>query len=58
MIEYEFNCIECGEDHIFVGDNMSADAECADGTHSNVCPDEIFQSRAAEAAGDAMRDGS
>ena len=56
MTEFEFNCSECVDDHTFVGDTVSASAECEDGTTVELCPAEIYESWKGEAEGDAYRD--
>lgn len=55
---YEYACPSCGDHAVdFVGDKLSAMGECPDCGDVEICPDELAASDAAEAAGDAYRDG-
>lgn len=50
-------CPHCGEDVVFEGDRWEAVGECKNCGTVTVCPDELHYYDAAEARGDAQRDG-
>ncbi len=54
--EFEFTCPGCGDDLVFLGDKFEAWAECPDCGEVTVSPLELWESEAAERAGDMARD--
>jgi hypothetical protein len=54
--EFEFGCPTSDHDLTFSGDQFEATAECPECGTVTISPVEIWESDAAEAAGDAERD--
>lgn len=55
--EIEAPCTSCDRDLIYYGDRHQADSECPTCGEVTIYPQEAAEHDAAEARGDAMRDG-